>query len=97
MVQFLFKHGFTFLYVKYSDEVGPLWVVFDQAGHSTAPLHPATAPVCAVHLDHRRTKSGAFPAQVAEQALVLLRGQEDGAHVHRPAGLRVTVHGSEFF
>lgn len=97
MVQFLFKHGFPFLDVKHSDEVGPLWVVFDQAGHSTAPLYPAAAPVCAVDLDHRRTQSGAFPSQVAEQALVLLRGQEDGADVNRPARRRVAVHGSEFF
>lgn len=39
---------------------------------------------------------GAFPAQVPEQALVLLRGEEEGADVSDPAGLRVTVHGSEF-
>lgn len=97
MVQFLLKHGFPFLDVKHSDEVGPLRVVFDQTGHSTAPLHPAAVPVCAVHLDHRRTQSGAFPAQVAEQALVLLRGQEDGADVNSPAGRRVAVHGSEIF
>lgn len=39
---------------------------------------------------------GAFPSQVAEQTLVLLRGQEQGAHVDSPAGLWVAVHGSEF-
>ena len=43
--------------VKDPDEVGPLRVVFDQTGDSTAPLHPAAAPVCAVHLDHRRAQS----------------------------------------
>lgn len=37
---------------------------------------------------------GAFPAQVAEQTLVLLRRQQDGAHVHGPPGRRVVVHGA---
>lgn len=97
VVQFLFKHGFPFLDVKHSDEVGPLWVVFDQTGDSTASLHPAAAPLGHVDLDHRRTQSGAFPAQVTEQAFVLLRGQEDGADVSSPAGRRVAVHGSKFF
>lgn len=49
--------GLTHLDVEHSDEVGPLWVVFDQTGHSTAPLQPAAAPVCSVHLDHRWTQS----------------------------------------
>lgn len=37
---------------------------------------------------------GAFPPQVPEQALVLLRGQEQGANVSDSAGRRVAVHGS---
>lgn len=97
VVQFLFKHGFPFLDIKHSDEVGPLRVVFDQTGHSTAPLHPVAAPVCTVYLDHCRTQSGAFSSQVAEQALVFLRGQEDGADVSGPSGRLVAVHGSEVF
>lgn len=97
MVKLLFKHSFSFLDVKHSDEVRPLWVVFNQTGHSTASLHPAAAPLGPVHLDHRRTQGGTFPAQVPEQALVLLWGQEEGANVSYPAGRRVAVHGSGFF
>lgn len=35
---------------------------------------------------------GAFPAQVAEQTLVLMRGQQDGAHALGPARCWVVVH-----
>lgn len=51
------QDGVTHLDVEHPDKVGPLWVVFDQTGHSAAPLHPAAAPVCAVDLDHRRAQS----------------------------------------
>lgn len=52
VVEFLFEHHFPFLDVKDSDEVGSLRVVLDKAGHSTAPLHPVTAPLSTIHLDH---------------------------------------------
>lgn len=94
VVQLLLEHRFPFLDVEHSDVVGSLRVVFHQTGDSAAFLHPAAAPVCTVNLNHRRAQRGAFPAQVAEQALVLLRGQEDGADVRSPAGRRVAVHGS---
>lgn len=42
--------------VEDSDEVGPLGVVLDQAGHPTAPLHPVRAPVSSIHLDHSRAQ-----------------------------------------
>lgn len=48
----LFPFGVTHLDVKDSDEVGSLRVVLDKAGHSTAPLHPVTAPLSTIHLDH---------------------------------------------
>lgn len=93
MVEFLFEHGFSFLDVEHSDEVRPLGVVFDQTGHSTASLHPSAAAICRIDLDHRRAQTSTFPAQVAEQALVFLRGQQDGADVHSPARRMVAVHG----
>lgn len=42
--------------VEDPDEVGPLGVILDQAGHPTAPLHPAGAPVSSIHLDHSRAQ-----------------------------------------
>lgn len=93
MVELLFVHGFSFLDVEHSDEVGPLGVVFDQTGHSAAPLQPRAAAIRRIDLDHGRAQRGAFPAQVSEQTLVLLRREQDGAHVHCPARRRVTVHG----
>lgn len=42
--------------VKDPDEVGPLGVVLDQAGHPTAPLHPVGAPISSIHLDHGRAQ-----------------------------------------
>lgn len=42
--------------VEDSDEVGPLGVVLDQAGHPTAPLHPVRAAVSSIHLDHSRAQ-----------------------------------------
>lgn len=94
VVEFLFKHDFPFLDVKHFDKVGSLRVVFDQAGHSTAPLHPVIAPVSPIHLYHCRTQGGAFPAQVAEQALVLLRGQQKRADINSHAGRPMAVHSS---
>lgn len=49
-------------------------------------------PKCAGGKQTWRTY-GAFPAQVAKQALVLLRGQKQRAHVSSPAGRWVAVHG----
>lgn len=92
MVELLFEHGFSFLDIEHSDEVGPLGIVFDQAGHSAAPLQPRAAAIRCIDLDHGRAKRGAFPAQVAEQTLVLLRGEQDGAHVHSSARRRMAVH-----
>lgn len=54
---FPLQDSLTHLDVKHSDEVWPLWVVFDQAGHSTASLHPAAAPLGRIHLDDCRTQS----------------------------------------
>lgn len=93
MVELLFVHGLSFLDVEHSDEVGPLGVVFDQTGHSTTPLQPRAAAIRRIDLDHGRAERGAFPAQVAQQTLVLLRGEQDGAHVRSPARQRVAVHG----
>lgn len=95
VVELLFKHGLPFLDVEHPDEVGPVRIVLDQAGHSTAPLHPVVAALGPVDLHHRRAQTSAFPAQVAEQTLVLLRGEEQRAHVQGPAGRRVAVHGSK--
>lgn len=91
MVELLLEHGPALLDVEDPDEVGPLGVVLDQAGHPTAPLHPAGAPVSSIHLDHSRAQRGAFPAQVAKQTVVLLWGQQDGAHVDGPPGRRLVV------
>lgn len=38
--------------VKDPDEVGPLWVVFNQTGDAAAPLAPAGVAVGCEHLDH---------------------------------------------
>lgn len=52
----LAKAVLAHLDVEDSDEVGPLGVVLDQAGHPTAPLHPVRAPVSSIHLDHSRAQ-----------------------------------------
>lgn len=91
MVELLLEHGPALLDVEDSDEVGPLGVVLDQTGHPTASLNPVGGPVSSIHLDHSRAQGGAFPAQIAEQTFVLLRGQQDGAHVDGPPGRRLVV------
>ena len=40
----------THLYVEDPDEVGPLWIVFDQTGHTATALGPARVPLGRVHL-----------------------------------------------
>lgn len=92
IVELLLKLCFSILDIKDTDKIRPLRVVFHQTGHPTAPLEPGRAPVCPVHLDHRRAQGDAFPAQVVEQTLVLVRGQKQRAHVSHPPLGRVAAH-----
>lgn len=72
VVKLLFEHHLPIPEVEHPDVVRALGVVFDQTGHAAASFVPGGVPVCCKHLHHCRGERDAFPAEVGEQAFILL-------------------------